>query len=216
MGGNMNIFIIGNGAHAVSLVALLTTLKYGIEGIVEFFKVEHCTIGRGIKDIPLINENDFISKKSQGTSLLINGIGSVKDMIKRYEVFDKFKKMNYKFKTIIDPSAVIAGDVILGEGVQVMAGAIIQTGCIIGDDTIVNTGVIIDHTCVVGSHVHLAPGVVLSGGVTIGDMSHIGTAATIIQGIKIGCNALIAAGAVVINDIPNKAKAMGVPAKILL
>lgn len=211
----MHLYLIGNGGHAISLFAILTALKFSIDGIINKLSSEEVNISSGIKGLPLINENDFLSNKNQDRSLLINGVGSVKDMTNRCAVFDKFKKLKYRFKTIIAPSAIVRGDVIFGEGVQVMTGAMILTDCIIDDNSIINTGAIIDHTCHVGSHVHVAPGVVISGNVNIGDRSHIGSGAVIIQGINIGCNALIGAGAVVINDIPDNAKALGVPAKVI-
>jgi UDP-perosamine 4-acetyltransferase len=211
----MNLFMIGHGSHAVSLFAILTAMKLSIDGIIDISskKNEETLIGK--KKIPIIDEDKFLAKSSQHVSVLINGIGSIKSMVSRYKVFQKFKKLHYTFKTLVDPTAIISDSCTIGEGTQVMAGAIIQAGCNIGINAIVNTGAIIDHTCVVGNHVHVAPGVVLSGNVKIGNMSHIGTGATIIQGINIGSNVLIGAGAVVIHDIPDNAKALGVPAKII-
>jgi sugar O-acyltransferase (sialic acid O-acetyltransferase NeuD family) len=128
-------------------------------------------------------------------------------------VFEKFKGKGFTFATIVHPSAVVASDVALGEGAQIMAGAIIQPGSRIGMNTIVNTKASVDHDCLIGDHVHLSPGVTLSGDVRIYNGVHIGTGATVIQGITIGANSLVGAGSVVIADVPSEIRVLGAPAR---
>jgi len=206
------ILIIGAGGHARVLISSLKALQLEIIGILDSAPN---MLGQPIAGIPSIGNDDKISDYPPDSIELVNGIGSVSSTEKRKVIYDKFKKLGYSFANVIHPSAIIMDDVRLGEGVQIMAGAIVQTGCVIGDNAIVNTGAILDHNCVIGDHTHVAPGVVLSGDVQIGAMAHIGTAATIIQGIKIGPAAIIGAGAVVIKDIPSNVKVAGVPAKII-
>lgn len=146
---------------------------------------------------------------------LVNGLGSVMNTALRADIFNKFKNLGYNFRQVVHPSAIIAKDCILGECVQIMAGAVVNTGTNIAANSIINTGAVVDHECIIGSHVHIAPGVTLSGGVLVGDGSHIGAGATVIQGVSIGRNALIGAGAVVLKDVPPNAKVVGVPARAM-
>jgi UDP-perosamine 4-acetyltransferase len=143
----------------------------------------------------------------------VNGLGSVESTAKRAALFQRFKGKGYRFATVVHPSAVVAGDVVLEEGVQVMAGAVIQPGTRVGENTIVNTGAIVDHDCALASHVHVAPGAVLSGGVSIGEGTHVGTGAKIIQGVRVGSHSLVAAGAVVVDPVGERARVFGVPAR---
>jgi len=124
-----------------------------------------------------------------------------KDKGLRARLFNTFNAKGYRFKTLVDPTAFIAADVELSDGVQVMAGVIIQAGTKIAENTIVNSGAIVEHDCRIGRHVHIAPGAVLSGTVDVGDGVHVGTGATIIQGISIGAGSIIGAGSVVTQDI---------------
>ena len=55
-----------------------------------------------------------------------NGIGLTLQPCLREKLFKKFKNLGYKFINVIHPFAVIAADVRLGEGVQVMAGAVVS------------------------------------------------------------------------------------------
>jgi len=193
------------------LISTLRALQHSIIGILE---VDENLVGKSVGGIPVIGTEEIIEKYPPDDVELVNGVGSVASLLARKQVFDRFKNKGYKFLTVIHPSAIIADDVIIGEGVQIMAGTVIQTGCQIGDNSIVNTGSVIDHDCFIDSHVHIAPGAVLSGEVHVGTMTHVGTSSAIIQGIKVGANCLIGAGSVVINDIPANSKAIGVPAKV--
>lgn len=204
------VIIIGAGGHARVLFDCLRLQGVNVLGMLDKAGVEN-----GNSDLPIIGNDSAISEYPSDTVELVNGLGSVGNMNLRTGIFSKFKNLGYCFRNVIHPSAIIAHDCELGEGVQVLAGAMINTGTKIAADTIVNTGAIVDHECIVGSHVHIAPGCTLSGGIHIGDGTHIGTGATIIQGISIGNRALVAAGAVVVKNVPDGEKVMGVPAKIV-
>ena len=204
------IIVVGAGGHARVLISLLRALHRHILGIL----LQDLTlIGQTIWGVPVIGSDDDVDQYSPNAIELVNAIGSVSSTRKRRIIYEKYKNNGYSFSTIVHPKATIIEDVKLSEGVQIMAGAIIQTGCFIDNNTIINTGAIVDHDCIIGEHVHVAPGVVLSGGVHIGTSAHIGTAATVIEGIKIGNEAIIGAGSVVIRDIPDSKLAVGVPAR---
>ena len=55
----------------------------------------------------------------------------------------------------------------------------------------------------------------ISGEVNIGANAFFGTGAKIINRINVGSDAVIGAGAVVVSDIPDRATAVGVPAKVI-
>jgi UDP-perosamine 4-acetyltransferase len=146
---------------------------------------------------------------------LVNGVGSVGVAGLRRRLYENFKRAGFLFESVIHPAAVVADQDGLAEGVQVMAGAVIQPGSRIGGNAIINTHATIDHDCRVGSHVHVAPGAVLAGEVTIGDGSFVGAGAIIIQTRKVGTSALIGAGAVVIDDVRDNEIVAGVPARAI-
>lgn len=70
--------------------------------------------------------------------------------------------------------AVIGGDVLIGAGTVVMAGAVIQPGCRIGRHVIINTGATVDHDCVIEDYAHIAPGAHLCGHVKVGEGALVG------------------------------------------
>lgn len=210
----LSIFILGAGGHAkVLLDCLSLNENITVLGILD---LNHQLYGKSILGYPILgNEQDILKNYSSSSVKLVNGIGSVGLITQRENVFNKLKNAGYDFLNVIHPTSYIGQDVILGEGVQVIARSTIQPGCRIGDNVIINTHASIDHDCYIGSHVHLAPGVVCCGGVKIGNNTHVGSGAIILQGVNIGDNCLIAAGAVITRDIVSNSKVAGVPARIM-
>ena len=166
-------------------------------------------------NIPVLIGDEEVRRYSPEKISLVNGIGSVGDTRLRRDIFLKFKSWGYSFLSVLHPSAVISDWASMGEGVQVLAGAVLGPGSIAGDNVIINTRSAVDHDCRLGNHVHIAPGAVLSGMVMVGDGSHIGTGAVVKQGISIGKNSVIGAGSVVVRDIGDGVVAYGCPARIV-
>lgn len=116
--------------------------------------------------------------------------------------------------TVVHPRAWVSPTAVLGPGVFVGAGAMIQARARVAAHTIVNTGAIVEHDCEIAEAVHLAPGVKLAGGVRVGAGAWIGLGACVLENRGIGPAAVIGAGAVVVQDVPERALARGVPARV--
>lgn len=207
---NLPLIVIGGGGHCRVLLDALRLSGREILGICD---KDPSRFGGRIMGIPILGTDDEIYRFGCDAVALVNGIGSAGSTVLRATTFRTFRCLGYRFATVIHPTAIIASDVTIDEGVQVMAGAIVQTGARVGMNSIINTRASIDHDCVIGTDVHLAPAVTLSGGVTVGNGVHIGTAATVIQGIDIGHDSIIGAGSVVLRDVGAGVTVFGVPAR---
>lgn len=210
---SLPVIILGGGGHAKVLIDALLASSVVIAGVVD---PDPVLAGTKILGVPVLGGDKVVNEYPPSKIQLVNGLGSVGLPANRQRLFERFKEMGYDFATVVHPSAVIASDVVLGEGAQIMAGAVIQPGSLIGINSVINTRASVDHDCIIGDNVHIAPGVTISGGVKIASGSHIGTGATVIQGISIGSNAVIGGGAVVVCDIPADVTAFGVPAKVVI
>lgn len=204
------VVVLGSGGHASVLVDALKASSVEISGMVDADPARH---GQSVLGVPVIGDDEELTRRKHGDVLLVNGLGSVGSTARRTDIFKRFKTAGYSFASVIHPSAVVASDVRLGEGAQIMAGAVVQTGCIIGSNVVINTGATVDHDCVIGDHAHIASGVTLSGGVKVGDGAHIGAGATAIQYISIGAGVVVGAGAVVVSNVPDGVTVTGVPAR---
>jgi UDP-perosamine 4-acetyltransferase len=206
------LIVLGAGGHSKVLISAVRLLGRDVLGLTDVDKEK---IGTELMGLPIIGDDRSILKYQPQEIRLVNGIGTVRVNEFHQKIFEAYKKKGYRFESIAHPSAIIDESVFLGEGCQIMAGAIIQTGCHIGMNSIINTGAQIDHDSAIGNHVHVAPGAILSGGVAIGDGAHIGAGAVIIQGVSIGKNSLVAAGATVTKNVPDNVAVAGVPAREL-
>lgn len=207
MKNNNPLIILGNGGHATALTEALLLNKREILG----FTSPRKEINRfglaylGLDEVILDYHPDSVE--------LVLGIGSVTVFSMRKKLFGFYKEKGYTFSTIIHPKAIVSEYSSISEGVQLLAGSIVQAFATININTIINTGVLIEHDCTIGSHVHVSPGTVLSGQVSVGDGTHIGPGSSIIQNIWIGKDVLIGAGSVVLRNIEDRQRVAGVPAK---
>ncbi|MEN6326694.1 MAG: acetyltransferase [Syntrophomonas sp.] len=205
------VIVMGAGGHARVLLDILVLQRLELIGITSAdpHEYEHRVFG-----LSVIGPDELIFAYPVDAVSLVNGLGLMPGRYQRLYLYEKFKQHGYGFLSVMHPSAVVASDVKIREGVQIMAGAIIQTGTVLDENSIINTGAVVDHDSYIGKHVHLAPGATVSGGVSIGERTFVGVGASIIQGIKIGVHCVVAAGAVVVRDLPDGARAMGIPARV--
>lgn len=193
------LVVLGGGGHASVLVDILKQQSRKIIGIV----FPDVVLQRRIMaDLPHYQSDDDILKFVCSDVLLVNGIGWLPGEQLRKELFLRFVRVGYQFETVISSQAIVSSYAEIGEGVQIMPGAIVQVGAKIGDNTIINSGAIIEHDCLIGRHNHIAPGSTLSGQVTTADQVYIGTGAKVINNLDIGPNSVIAAGAIVTKPVP--------------
>ena len=205
--------ILGAGGHGRVVAEVLLLSDNELLGFVDNNKK---LMHRAQDNLKILGTDDvIINNFDPSIVFLANGIGSIGNLTSRREIYERFSKHGYRFVSLRHPSAVLSPKAKKEIGVQIMAGAILQSEVYIGQNTIINTGAIIEHDCVIGRHCHIGPGAVLSGNVSVGDSTHIGTGACIIQGIKIGSSVLVGAGAVVTKDIPDGTRVVGVPARNL-
>jgi sugar O-acyltransferase (sialic acid O-acetyltransferase NeuD family) len=196
------IIVLGSGGHAKVLIEVLRQSEHEIIGITNLDILKQPDFF-GVK---ILGSDDQVLNYLPSEIGLVNAIGSMPNNNFRRTLAEKMEKEGYSFIQVIHSSAVIAADVDIGWGAQIMANVVMQPGVKIGRHCIINTGVNIDHDTVIEEHCHLAPGVTLSGNVTVGRGTHVGTGTSIIQGVTVGQNCIIAAGSVIFKDVPANTK----------
>ena len=185
------LVILGAGGHSNVLIDLIKELNLKLYGVIDpKFKENEINW----KKIKILDEKILNNEKSFYDLILVNGIGKILDSKKRGEVFVNYKKKSFTFKTLIHPFSKVSKQSIISEGVQVMAGAIIQSGVEIGENTIINTAASVDHDCIIGKNSHISPGSVICGGTKIGDDCFIGAGSIIVNNIDIKSGSIIKAG----------------------
>jgi len=191
------LIVVGGGGHGRVVLEALRSAGREVRGVVDRDPAVATLLPKGV---PWLGDDGALAAFPPGQYALVNGIGGIGDG-KRRQIFERWREQGYAFAPVRHASAVIARDVELGEGSQVMAGSVLQPGVRLGANAIVNTRASIDHDCIIGDHCHVAPGAVLCGGIVIGEETHIGAGAVVIQGVQIGRRSIIGAAAIIRGDV---------------
>lgn len=132
----------------------------------------------------------------------------------RFKVNRKLKDIGGILTTTISKKANIGSfEVNIGEGCNILSGAVISNSVKIGQGCILYYNSIITHDCQIGQFVEISPSANILGRVFIDDFTSIGANATVLPDLRIGKYAVIGAGAVVTKDIKDYEVVAGVPAR---
>jgi len=203
---------LGAGGHAKALIEILRQ-DSGIElaGLLDPDPQLH---GIEVSGVKVLGDDSLLLRLVEsGICHFFVGLGGSGNNRPRRKLYEFGIRQGCLSISIVHPSAVVSPSVSLGNGVEILAGTIINADARIGANVIVNTGAIVEHDCCLGDHVHVASGAVLASTVTVGDEAHIGAGATVRQRIRIGEGAIVGAGAVVVKDVEPGVVVAGVPAR---
>ncbi len=195
---NKPVILIGSGGHASVLFEILQLSEIDIIGVVNPNLLKGSKV---FNELLVLGEDSEILKYNPSEIELVNGLGPSTDSTKKQTIENEYLSLGYSFATVIHPQAIISSCAEIDEGVQVMAGVIIQFGVKIGKSCVINTGSIIEHDCIVKDYVHIGPGAVICGSVELFENVYIGANSVIIQNIKVRENSIVGAGTTLLKDL---------------
>ena len=201
------IVILGYGGHAKSVMDCLRSI--GSYEVVGYTDVEDKQAS-----IPYLGTDDQLKALFEsGVQTAVFGMGYMGKSLLRDKLYEWVKRIGFELPIVVDPSAVIAQDVSIGEGTIIGKRAVVNADSHIGRMCIINTGSIVEHENNVADFSHIAVGAVLCGNVSVGDHCLIGANSTVLQGIRVGSSSIVGAGSVVLSDVGDHVTVMGIPAK---
>ena len=195
-----SLVIVGGGGHAKMCIDLLRqTKEYEILGIID----DNLEVGAAILGVKVIGGNNSFSKLiALGVKYAVNGVGAISNPKLRGKIHADLTNVGLFLPNLVHPASNVEPSVSMGDGNQIMMGAVVGSDVQIGNGCIVNSGAIISHECILRDHCHVAPGAVLAGSVDVGNSSVIGMGATVYLGLTIGRDAMIFNGVNVLKNIP--------------
>jgi acetyltransferase-like isoleucine patch superfamily enzyme len=114
-------------------------------------------------------------------------------------------------RSVIGRGSVVDNDVLIGARVKVQTGVYLTAFSVIEDDVFVGPGATTTNDDTMARHDDATP----LRGATLRRACRVGGAAVLTPGVEIGEEAFVAAGALVTRDVPPRAVAMGVPARVV-
>lgn len=204
------LLLIGGGGHCRSVLdSVLCLNTYENIGIIDNIKNTYV----GITTIG--TDDDLPSLIKQGWTDAFITVGSIGNTATRIRLYSMIKNLGFNIPVIIDPTAILAKDVIIKEGTYIGKKAVLNSGACVDECAIINTGAIVEHECNIGAFSHISSGSILCGEVNIGASTHIGAGSVIRQQITIENNVLVGAGSVIVHNVPANVTIYGNPGKVV-
>lgn len=201
------LVLLGAGGHAKVLQALAAAAGLRVVSVCD---PGLAALGESEwRGIPVLGGDEQLCTLDPRSVGLINGLGQFSRGEPRRRIYRLMRDAGYRFPPLVHPTAWVASDVDLGDGVQIMAGAVVQPACQIGENTIINTRASVDHDCTVGRNVHVAPGATLCGGVQVAADVLIGAGAVLLPNVRVGAAATVGAGVTLKRDLAAGSLAVG-------
>jgi acetyltransferase-like isoleucine patch superfamily enzyme len=113
--------------------------------------------------------------------------------------------------SVIGRGSVVDNDVVVGERVKVQTNVYLTAFTVIEDDVFVGPGATTTNDNTMARHGKEMP----LRGATLRRACRVGGGTVLVPGVEIGEEAFVAAGAVVTKDVPARAVAIGVPARVV-
>lgn len=208
-----DLIFLGATGHLQSVLdAALATGLYRVAAILD----DRTPVGK-----------EFIGHRVMGTTALLPELyekgmrhvfvsaGSIGGYGNRKKWYELAKSLGFSVVNIIDPTAAVASNARLGEGVFVGKNAVVNSYAQVGNMAIVNTGSIVEHADILENYASIAPGCTLCGGVKVEQGAHLGAGSTVLQEVTIGREALVGIGSVVTRDVPPRVVAFGNPCRVI-
>lgn len=201
-----DIVLLGYGGHAKSVAdSIVQGKKYRIVGYTDVSP-------RVCDYLYLGTDSSLEALFNRGVRMAAIGIGFMGESSARDSLIKFALSIGFDFPCIIDPSATIASDAIIGAGTFVGKKAVINAKSVVGCFSIINTAAVVEHDGVVGDYSHVAVNAVLCGGVVIGSHSLIGAGTVVLQEKTIGDNCIVGANSTVLSDVSDNQKVYGIVA----
>lgn len=191
------------------LDALLAASQCAVVGVLDD---DRGKMGQKLLGVPILGPTyDFAElarKKDIDGAALAIGDNYIRD-----EKFRQVREAGLRPVNVIHPAARVSRFVDMGEGVVILAGAVVNPGTVIADNVCINTSASVDHDNWLGRSSHIFPNATLTGGVRVGEFSYIGSGAVVNPYLTIGRCSVVGAGAVVTRDVAEGVTVVGVPAR---
>ena len=146
---------------------------------------------------PFIGSVDDVITKHVGCGYIC-AIGNNEN---RKNVMTALDRAGLMALSVIDPSAVIAEDVVIGAGCFINVNAAISTGSCVGRGVVVNINASVGHDVTLRDFAQVCPGVSVSGGCVIGEGALLGSNSCTLPGKTMGAWSVLGAGSVLLSNL---------------
>ena len=205
------LILLGAGAAGLEIAeAILQSAAQGLPvKLLGFLDDDDAAGGFPEHGIAMLGAIDRVQAYPQASFLI--GIASHRNMAQRQRMALRLDLPAQRYFTFVHPGAQVSPTAVLGHGVAVMHGAVVNLRARVADHVMVCQSAIVGHDAEIGAGCVIAPAATISGRVRIGRGTYIGAAAAIAPDLTIGEGALVGIGLAVNESLAPGARVIGNP-----
>jgi UDP-perosamine 4-acetyltransferase len=191
----MRVVIYGSrpDGHAKVTLETLALLGWSCAGCLDDVAAPGETSLRGL---PILGGRDALAGlRERGVEGVVLGFGLGSG---RRALIEPIRRAGLALPPLVHPAAHVAGSARIGDGAQVMCGAIVGGDCVVGEAALVNAGAVLEHDVVLGPGATIGPGAVLAGRARVEADAQLGANASVPPDGVVAEGATVAAGAVAV------------------
>lgn len=165
----MRLLIYGSRDFARTVADLIRHCGHDPVGMIDDFRRDGGVLG-GLDEVATSHP-----ARDYGVAIAIG----YSDIPARWRAWERVRAAGYRAPALVHPRAYVADTARIGEGVMVMAGAIVDTRAELDDLAVVWPGACVNHDARVGRNSFISPNATLCGHSQVGRDSFVGAAAAI-------------------------------------
>jgi sugar O-acyltransferase (sialic acid O-acetyltransferase NeuD family) len=194
------LLIIGGGLGAVQLLDSLSRIEH--QQATAIVDDNRELTGKTVLGVPILGGRESIEELFQ-KGIVDAAVVSVSTSIPfRAEMSSKLTQLKIPMANVIDPTARIQRNAIVGGGNVILAYCHIGACAVVGDGNFLSPYVDIEHHCTIGNNCTFGPGVMMSSLVKVESHVKFGTGIFIEPKLSIGSESIIGSGAILTRNIP--------------
>lgn len=201
------ILVAASGLAREVMVAAHAGTEYTVAGVVDDNVALH---GKSVGGAPVLGGIEIAVEHPEAEMVVCVGSGEGRE-----RVVGRLAELGVgddRFGTIVDPTAVVPGNCVLGVGTVLLARVVLTADVAVGRHVVAMPGVVMTHDDMVDDYATLSAAVVLGGGVHVGRRAYLGMNSSVRQNLQIGCDSTLGMGSVLLQDLPAAATWAGIPA----
>lgn len=167
----MRLLIYGSKEFAATVAELARHCGHEVSGMVDDYN-----IGTGV-----LGSFDAVTRTHPPSAYGIAMAIGYSNIPARWTAWERIRSAGYRAPALIHPRAYVADTAHVGEGVMVMAGAIVDVRAEIGDLVVLWPGACVNHDTKIGPNTFISPNATLCGFAHVGAHSFIGAGAVIVD-----------------------------------
>lgn len=208
------VVIVGAGGHAREVLEILWARRAAGDALepIGFLDDAHAGAAGTLNGLPVLGGLEWL-EGADGEG--VSAVCAVGTPAVCERLAGRVRALGIRVASAVSPDAWIASTAVLGEGVLVFPGVVVNANADVGDHVTLNVASSVSHDARVGRFASVGPGARIAGNAVVGDRCFVGMGASVIHGVHVGEGSVIGAGAVVIDDVPPGVTAVGVPARVV-